>query len=52
MPYKCMKIELYFGERVSGTSAVTAVIYAGTAQSLNGSTRELLAYATFTMGDM
>ena len=33
----------YFGEKASGTSAVTAVIYAGTAQSLNGLARELLA---------
>ena len=31
----------YFGEKVSGTSAVTAVIYAGTAQSLNGLAHEL-----------
>ena len=26
----------YFGEKASGTSAVTAVIYSGNAQSLNG----------------
>ena len=37
----------YFGEKESGTSAVTAVIYAGTAQSLNGLASELLAYGTF-----
>ena len=34
------------GEKASGTSAVTAVIYAGTAQSLNGLARDLLARRT------
>ena len=33
----------YFGEKASGTLALTAVIYAGTAQSLNGLAREFLA---------
>ena len=33
----------YFGEKVSGTSAITAMIYAGTAQSLNSLSREPLA---------
>ena len=33
----------YFGEKASGTSAVPAVMYAGTAQSLNGLARDLLA---------
>ena len=33
----------YFGEKASGTSAVTAVICAGTAHSLNGLAQELLA---------
>ena len=36
----------YFGEKASGTSAITAVIYAGTAQSLNGLARELIARGT------
>ena len=36
----------YFGEKASGTSVVTAVIYAGTAQSLNGLARDLLACGT------
>ena len=40
------KIEAIFGERASGTSAITAVIYAGTAQSLNGLARDLLAHGT------
>ena len=31
-----------------GTSAVTAVMYAGTAQSLNGLARDLLAREPFT----
>ena len=31
-----LKNRSYFGDKASGTSAVTAVIYAGTAQSLNG----------------
>ena len=30
----CFENRSYFGEKASGTSAVTAVIYAGTAQSL------------------
>ena len=38
----------YFGEKASETSAVTAVIYAGTAQSLNGLARDLLASEPFT----
>ena len=38
----------YFGEKASGTSAVTAVMYAGTAQSLNGLARDLLASEPFT----
>ena len=38
----------YFGEKASGTLAVTAVIYAGTAQSLNGLARDLLAWEPFT----
>ena len=33
----------YFGEKASGTSAVTAVIYSGNAQSLNGFACDLLA---------
>ena len=33
----------YFGEKAGGTSAVTAVLYAGNAQSLNGLARDLLA---------
>ena len=33
---------------MSGTSAVTAVMYAGTAQSLNGLARDLLASESFT----
>ena len=33
---------------MSGTSAVTAVIYSGNAQSLNGLTRDLLACEPFT----
>ena len=37
----------YFGEKASETLAVTSVIYAGTAQSLNGLARELLACGTF-----
>ena len=36
----------YFGEKASGTSAVTAVMYAGTAQSLNGLAHDLLAHGT------
>ena len=32
---------------MSGTSAVTAVIYSGNAQSLNGFARDLLAHRTF-----
>ena len=36
----------YFGEKASGASAVTVVIYAGTAQSLNGLACELLACGT------
>ena len=36
----------YFGEKASGTSVVTAVMYAGTAQSLNGLARDLLACGT------
>ena len=36
----------YFGEKASGTSAVTAVMYAGTTQSLNGLARDLLARGT------
>ena len=36
----------YFGENASGTSAVTAVMYAGTAQSLNSLARDLLARGT------
>ena len=36
----------YFGEKASGTSAVTAVMYAGTAHSLNGLARDLLARGT------
>ena len=35
-----------FGEKASETSAVTAMIYAGTAQSLNGLARDLLACGT------
>ena len=40
---KCFKFEnrSYFGEKASGTSAVTAVIYSGNAQSLNGLARDL-----------
>ena len=38
----------YFGEKASGTSAVTAVMYAGTAQSLNGLAHDLLASEPFT----
>ena len=38
----------YFGEKASGTSAVTAVMYAGTAQSFNGLARDLLASEPFT----
>ena len=38
----------YFGEKTSGTSAVTAVTYASTAQSLNGLAHDLLALGTFT----
>ena len=37
----------YFGEKASGTSAVTLVIYVSTAQSLNGLARYLLARGTF-----
>ena len=33
---------------MSGTSAITALIYAGTAQSLKSLARELLAHGTFT----
>ena len=33
---------------MSGTSAVTAVMYAGTAQSLNGLARDILASEPFT----
>ena len=36
----------YFGEKASGTSAVTAVIYSGTAQSLNGLARDFIAHGT------
>ena len=36
----------YFGEKASGTSAVTAVIYVGTAQSLNNLARDLFARGT------
>ena len=36
----------YFGEKASGTSAVTAVSYSGNAQSLNGFARDLLARRT------
>ena len=36
---------IYFGEKSSGTSAVT--IYAGTAQSLKGLARDLLACVIF-----
>ena len=36
----------YFGEKASGTSAVTAVMYAGTAHSLNGLACDLLAHGT------
>ena len=36
----------YFGEKASGTSAVTAVIYSGTAQSLNGLAHHLIAHET------
>ena len=36
----------YFGEKASGTSAITAVMYAGTAHSLNGLARDLLARGT------
>ena len=36
----------YFREKASGTSAVTAVIYSGNAQSLNGLARDLLASRT------
>ena len=36
----------YFGKKASGTSAVTAVIYAGNAQSLNGLAFDLLALGT------
>ena len=34
----------YFEEKTSGTSAVTAVIYSGTTQSLNGLARDLIAH--------
>ena len=36
----------YFGEKASGTSAVTAVIYSGTAHSLNSLARDLIAPGT------
>ena len=39
----------YFGEKGSGTSSVTAVIYAGTTQSLNGLAREFLPHELFSL---
>ena len=36
----------YFGEKASAISAVTAVLYVGTSQSLNSLARELLARGT------
>ena len=42
--FKSFKCNIsYFGVKVSGTSAFTAVTYAATAQSLNGLARDLLA---------
>ena len=41
-----LKIEAIVGEKASKTSAVTAVIYSGTAQSLNGLARDLIAHGT------
>ena len=40
----------YFGEKASGTSAVTVVIYMGTAQSVNGLACELLAHEVLARG--
>ena len=43
MSFKCSTFfenRSYFGEKASGTSAVTAVIYSGNAQSLNGLARD------------
>ena len=42
-PEHFFKNRSYFGKKASGTFAVIAAIYAGTAQSLNGLARELLA---------
>ena len=36
----------YFGEKANGTSAVTAVMYAGTSQSLKGLACDILARGT------
>ena len=47
--FKCstfLKIEAFLEKKASGTSAVTAVIYSGNAQSLSGLTRDLLASGT------
>ena len=58
-----LSVTFYFGEgavfrvetyisTISGTSAVTAVIYAGTAQSLNGLAREHLAHELLVHGTL
>ena len=52
--FKCstfLKIKA-FGEKASGTLAVTAVIYAGTSQSLNGLARELLVCELLARGTL
>ena len=41
----------YFGEKVSGTSAITAVIYAGTSQSY-GLAREFVARELAALGTL
>ena len=42
----CFEKQSSFGEKASGTSAVTAVIYTGKAESLNGLAHDLLAHGT------
>ena len=41
-----------FGEKASGTSGITAVVYMGTVQSLNGLVRELLACELLALGTL
>ena len=51
MSFKCSTFfenRSYVGEKASGTSAVTAVIYSGNTQSLNSLARDLLAREPFT----